>query len=497
MKKTFLATLLLHFCSITMLMAQQWTVYNTINSDIPNNTVLAIKIDQVGNKWVGSTSGISKFDNTEWTTNGTHIHPYTNDGIAFESNNHLWLAPSVSQTTLCDLNDTCYLYPLPSSSLGVYNGRVVAVDSSDNIWLGGGASELGKVLKYDGSTWTLYDDTEINIANCIAIDDSQHVWIGGGGRVCKFDGNTWTLYPVQNSVNDIAIDDNDTKWLATSSGLVKFDSVMTTFNTANSDIQSNLVKAVTIDLMGNKWLGTDYGLAKFNDTSWTFYTTSNSDLPSNNIISLATGLDGRIWVGTSGEGLAVFEDPSIVPEACSANFSLVPNPSQQHDWFAIDSSTGTGQLQYLWEWGDGATSNQPFPSHTYAAEGYYNICLTVSDANGCSDTYCDSSTYIYKTMTMVTVNVVGEMLSGINEHLHAETPTWYPNPTSDRIQIDFGIVSTEITINTYNIFGELVQNERRNVTGTVEYALPKASGVYLVKMVYPDGKVSNLKVVKE
>ncbi|MBE9583567.1 PKD domain-containing protein [Mucilaginibacter sp. JRF] len=38
---------------------------------------------------------------------------------------------------------------------------------------------------------------------------------------------------------------------------------------------------------------------------------------------------------------------------------------------------------YAWEFGDGSTSNDPAPSHTYAASGTYNVKLTVTNTLGC------------------------------------------------------------------------------------------------------------------
>ena len=69
-------------------------------------------------------------------------------------------------------------------------------------------------------------------------------------------------------------------------------------------------------------------------------------------------------------------------------------------WFPIpDTMTNIGfvplvldsSLTYSWSFGDGNTSSQIFAQHTYAANGVYSVCLTVSDAaTGCSDTFCDS-----------------------------------------------------------------------------------------------------------
>jgi PKD repeat protein len=188
---------------------------------------------------------------------------------------------------------------------------------------------------------------------------------------------------------------------------------------------------------------------------------------------------------------------SFSPIACSSNFSLYPNPLVSHDWFALDSSEGVPPLSYEWSWGDGNASTGVNVSHTYDTAGYYNICLTIVDASGCTDTYCDNSTYIYKAMDMVTVNVVGELPNGVNEHRLSQTLSFYPNPTSGRIQIDFGSVKESITINAYNVLGELIQTETRNAVGIIEYAMPNPGGVYLVQVVYSNGRVTYLKVLKE
>lgn len=55
-----------------------------------------------------------------------------------------------------------------------------------------------------------------------------------------------------------------------------------------------------------------------------------------------------------------------------------------------DSSSGVG-LAYLWDFGDGNTSTQQNPSHTYAANGNYTVTLTVTDVNGCDSTVADSN----------------------------------------------------------------------------------------------------------
>ena len=49
------------------------------------------------------------------------------------------------------------------------------------------------------------------------------------------------------------------------------------------------------------------------------------------------------------------------------------------------TSASTGADSYLWNFGDGATSTEPSPSHTYTAYGNYTVTLVAKSSNGCTD----------------------------------------------------------------------------------------------------------------
>ncbi len=50
-------------------------------------------------------------------------------------------------------------------------------------------------------------------------------------------------------------------------------------------------------------------------------------------------------------------------------------------------SGGIEPYAYLWEFGDGETSTEENPSHSYDNSGYYTVSLTVTDDRGFTDTY--------------------------------------------------------------------------------------------------------------
>ena len=74
--------------------------------------------------------------------------------------------------------------------------------------------------------------------------------------------------------------------------------------------------------------------------------------------------------------------------SCSAFFTYAITPAGTIAFSA--SVTGAAPYTYAWDMGDGTTSSSQSVVHTYANQGLYMPCLTVTDASGCISTYCDS-----------------------------------------------------------------------------------------------------------
>jgi PKD repeat protein len=78
---------------------------------------------------------------------------------------------------------------------------------------------------------------------------------------------------------------------------------------------------------------------------------------------------------------------------CQAYFSWTPDSLPLIPTNVIhftDQSYGT-DLSWTWDFGDGSTSVEQYPSHSYDSIGTYMVCLTVSTPNGqCQNFYCDT-----------------------------------------------------------------------------------------------------------
>ncbi|RXK82827.1 DUF7948 domain-containing protein [Filimonas effusa] len=57
-----------------------------------------------------------------------------------------------------------------------------------------------------------------------------------------------------------------------------------------------------------------------------------------------------------------------------------------HPYTAVFNNTSLGGQSFLWNFGDGTTSTEEYPSHTYAQPGTYTVTLTATDPTTCNVT---------------------------------------------------------------------------------------------------------------
>ena len=116
-------------------------LYNSANSGLPDNDVEALAIDAQGNKWIGTSGGLAKFDGTNWTV-------YNTDNSELLSN-HV---------------------------------SALIIDAQENIWIG---SPGGGLAKFDGTNWMVYDPDNSGLPDhlvwALTIDAQENIWIGTGG----------------------------------------------------------------------------------------------------------------------------------------------------------------------------------------------------------------------------------------------------------------------------------------------------------------------------
>jgi hypothetical protein len=185
---------------------------------------------------------------------------------------------------------------------------------------------------------------------------------------------------------------------------------------------------------------------------------------------------------------------TITVDTLSAHFTMIPD-TIPHSWLAInESAQGTGGLlDFLWSWGDGSTSTGAYPTHLYTAPGYYNICVTTSDTV-CSVTYCDSSTYVYKTDgTVISVVVISpaQVPNGINAIGRNQIKA-YPNPASHMLTVESSVPLTNGAV-IYDDLGRAIKEVSLSSASTNIDVSMLIDGVYTLS--FKDSAVHAIRFV--
>jgi hypothetical protein len=115
---------------------------------------------------------------------------------------------------------------------------------------------------------------------------------------------------------------------------------------------------------------------------------------------------------------------TLTAMAAMADFTFVPNAL-----VVAFTDQSTNATTWTWDFGDGGTSTLQNPSHTYAADGDYLVCLTINFGIACEAITCDT----------VSVTAVGVS----NPFPHAQVNV-YPNPASGS-QMQFEVLGVGMT----------------------------------------------------
>jgi len=206
--------------------------------------------------------------------------------------------------------------------------------------------------------------------------------------------------------------------------------------------------------------------------------------------------DGMGCTDTYCDSIVIGNTPP--PATCDADFywwqaydSL--NNTFSSDVYLVNMSTGTN-ITYAWDFGDGNTSSQAYPVHTYSQVGSYLICLTVDNGSGCTDTHCDTISVVVKSSGF-TLNVISESEAatvGIEDEEVISFTSLYPNPVNESATLEFNATqNTNLDVTIVDISGKQVNNFSMNVnSGNNKIAIGTsdlANGYYMLNVSSTDG----------
>lgn len=195
---------------------------------------------------------------------------------------------------------------------------------------------------------------------------------------------------------------------------------------------------------------------------------------------------------------------------CYSHFTSSYNVSNNQFTLGLDSITVASAISYFWDFGDGTTSSLQTPSHVFAQDATYNVCLQVKTSAIDSCTYCHvigknpSGGVVLKGLTGgFSLNVVlnGNTVTGISEANNNASDfsiNAFPNPAGNIVTVSLNSVLElkDATLFVYGTNGELVLQKTINNHSTTINTNNFANGLYFVKVLTPNG-TKTLKFIKQ
>lgn len=167
-------------------------------------------------------------------------------------------------------------------------------------------------------------------------------------------------------------------------------------------------------------------------------------------------------------------------ESSSNLITVVVNPQPQAafstgiEMFDLDlNNLSTDATSYEWNFGDGSTSTDFEPSHTFSTEGIIEMYLVASND-------CGSDTAFFNLTSV-----------GIDDNSELTSITLFPNPATDFLNINFSQRQPQVeTVTIYSLDGKIVRRLNKAVKVIDVSKFPQ--GTYFLEVVSGDSKWTKL-----
>ncbi|MCD4691491.1 MAG: helix-turn-helix domain-containing protein [Calditrichales bacterium] len=296
----------------------RFRIFTRMNTPVlKNDRILALYEDQNNALWIGTDGGgLYSYKDGLWknysTKNGlsnNHVKTITGD---WQGN--LWVGTEYGLNRFN--KDGIQIF---TTQNGLFDNIITALttDSWGNLWIGAFRGGLAKfkdkvIHVYD------YDDGLLNLTvNAITADQVGNIWIGTlEGFYCKRQGEEIIRQvprAVYTLVTSIIEDEQGALWLATmTDGLNRLYNGSISGYSSEDGFPDDYVRCLIKDGDGNIWIGTDTGgLIQLKERK-VYNITSENGLPQNAVSVVLQDHAGTFWIGVRNSGLCKMKNGKIV-----------------------------------------------------------------------------------------------------------------------------------------------------------------------------------------
>ena len=318
--------------------ANSWTVYNTSNSEIAENTIESVHVGSDGKVYFG-WSKLSILNGSVWETfnfNDMGCGEYWD--IEEDSQGDIWMTSYSYGLAKYD-GENFTVYNKDNSTLPINYLKYIYIEDENTMWI---TSRGEGLLKFDGTTFEkhipTFDNYEITMWEGLCPDGNGNIMAATGGYYfAKFDKTSFTEIdltddtPLNGPINYIKVDKNNKKLIATNKEFIVRD------NNQWADVVKNRRSNYSAtDKNDTIFVATDYGLYKNTGEEWVNYTTENSIIKDNNIYCVTVDTNDMVWFSPKDRGLQGYKDGQIINAdyagLCSLTITELFTDSKGYVW---------------------------------------------------------------------------------------------------------------------------------------------------------------------
>ncbi len=272
--------------------------------------IRALYVDRSGNLWIGTKGGsasVRRFDGAFEHFSGRRLGITGNSVLSFleDSRGALWISGWYNVARGVKEQFTGF-----DGKDGALSATLWAVreDRGGAFWFG---SETGGLLRFQDGRFTMPLSAELAGTNPLTlfVEPQGALWIGTDKGASRYENGVTRRFTkadglAEERVNVFFRDHDENLWLGTGAGLVRYRQGRFETLSRRDGLVDNAVQALAEDREGNLWMGTMAGgLTRLSDGKFTNIGTAEG-LSTDRTTAAYQGRDGALWIGTSGGGVA-------------------------------------------------------------------------------------------------------------------------------------------------------------------------------------------------
>ncbi len=393
----------------------------SLREGLSNNSAYCIHQDHLGFIWIGTFSGLNRYDGTRMEI--FRPEPMDPDSISGsiifdileDSRNRLWIGTDGGGFNRYDFETNSFqsYHPEAENPFSISSQKIFSLeeDSFGRIWIGTADAGISifspETQRFTNLSAGNTAGLESDVIRTLLRDSRGRIWVGtqGGGLSVSTDGIHFFNYLEGSTVRELFEDSRNRIWIGLEGdGLLLVDESRSEL-AFRTRLPGQLIRSIAEDRNGRLWIGTERdGLVLLEENRPEQQIRNDRDnastLSSDFIRDVFVDRSGLVWIATRGGGVNTYNSRSegfgrMLPGAYAVR--QIFEDSKSRLWIATDgqglilneSDAGPAELRHVPGSGPGLSSN-----HLYAlAEDTDGSVWIGSDGDGLDRYYPDTGEF--------------------------------------------------------------------------------------------------------